>query len=546
MAADIPSKEKIFSGLPLSKGCSVGRVCLLNENRHSNLPMYRVSGEGIGLEKDRVKSAIKGAAEQIEEVRKEVDLRIGPAEAEIFVAHRMIVEDPQLGKELYEHIENEGVNAEAAVRAVLDRYEQRLLALEDEFMRTRATDFAEIKGRLLDVMGHMKQTLRCDKSHCKLGRNRIIVAEELTPSLTIDIDPDLTMGFVTEHGGVNSHAAILARALGIPAVSGVEGIRKLVGCGTELLIDGDSGQVVIWPSEERVSTVAAQEPEAKIYPDTVDPVEGFRVMANISLPADVHDSIKMEAEGIGLYRTEFEAIAAERFFTEDELVERYTEVGETMAGKGVIYRLFDLGSDKSLPFMNIPAEENPALGWRGARLLLGRSDILHTQARALARISACEGGRVHVMYPMIVDVQQFKELRDGFMEAIKDIDHGEILHGVMFEVPSACLRAKELLEIANFASVGTNDLTQYLFAVDRDNDHVSYDYNPDRPVFWDIIRDIADCAKECNKPLSICGELAGYPKHVSKFIELGINSVSVSPRRISEVRIAARKALGKK
>lgn len=544
---EVISREKKIKGLPLSGGCAVGKVCLLNENRHSNLPMYRVpEGEGIVREKARVSRALDIAVNQIEVIREEVEQRIGLAEAEIFVAHKMILEDPHVQKELFDYVDKENINAEMAVRYVFDNFEQRLLAVEDDYMKTRATDFSDIKRRLLDAMGHMKPDLQCDKDHCQSGRNRIVVADELTPSLTIDIDPDLTIGFLTEHGGVNSHAAILARAMGIPAVSGLDGLRSMVGCGTELLIDGDTGEVTIWPTEATVSTTMANSVAIKGAHDPVDAVDGFKVMANVSLGQDIKEGIRQKAEGVGLYRTEFEIIAAERFFSEDELFERYARIDEAMAGKGVIYRVFDLGSDKSLPFMNIPPEENPALGWRGARLLLGKKDVLHTQARALARVSACDGGRIHVMYPMIVGVSQFLKIREEFMSAIQDIQHGEILHGIMFEVPSACLQARELFDVVDFASIGTNDLIQYLFAVDRDNDLVSYDYDPDRPVFWSVLKQIADAAIEKGKPLSVCGELAGYPKYISKFIEIGITSVSVSPRRIPDVRLAAKEILKSK
>lgn len=543
---DLATKEVRLKGLALSSGCAVGKVCLFNENRHSNLPMYRVAGAGIEREKARFVRAAEIAQDQLEKIRVEVEKRIGHAEAEIFVAHKMILEDPMLTNEISKHISDENVNAESAVIQVFDAYEARLLALEDEFLKTRATDFAEIKRRLLDSMGHMRPALQCDKGNCQQGRNRIIVAEELTPSLTIDIDPDLTIGFITEHGGVNSHAAILARAMRIPAVSGLEGLRDKVGCGVEVLINGNSGEVVIWPSDETIAGAVDVEPRVKGSPEVVEPVEGFKVMANISLATDVHESLRMKAEGIGLYRTEFEVMAAGRFFSEEELYERYSAVGKAMAGQGVIYRLFDMGSDKSLPFMRIPAEDNPSLGWRGARLLMGRRDIMEPQARALARVSACEGGRIHVMYPMVVDVNQFLEIKKIFMDAIADIPVGEILHGIMFEVPAACLQARELFEVIDFASIGTNDLTQYLFAVDRDNDYVSYDYNPDRQVFWNLIRQMAEAANETGKPLSICGELAGYPQYVSKLMELGIKAVSVSPRRIPDVRLEAAAKLGTK
>ncbi|MFC1461695.1 putative PEP-binding protein, partial [Verrucomicrobiota bacterium] len=398
----------------------------------------------------------------------------------------------------------------------------------------------EVKRRLLDVLGNMKPSLQCDKGHCQQGRNRIVVAEELTPALTVDIDPEQTIGFVTEHGGVNSHAAILARAMGIPAVSGLAGIRDRIGCGVELLINGERGEVVIWPTDETLSTALQSERCAVGMPEPVSPVSGFKVMANVNMTPDIEQCLKMRAEGIGLYRTEFEIIAAGRFLSEDELYERYVSVRKAMADKTVVFRLFDIGSDKTLPFMEIPKEANPSLGWRGARLLLGKTELLGTQARALARASKV--GPVHVLYPMIIELEQFLELKEVFMKEISNVSYGEIRHGVMFEVPSACAQAKKLFQHVDFASIGTNDLTQYFFAVDRENERVSYDYNPDRPVFWNLLTDIADAAYEAGKSLSVCGELAGDPAYVPKLMAAGIDTVSVSARRIPEVRIAAAKA----
>ena len=242
-----------LKGLALSKGCAVANVCLFNETRHSNLPMYKIEGEGIAREVARVEGAIDIAGKKLDAIRAKVEKRIGHAEAEIFVAHRMILDDPELLRAVREHIETENVNAEAAIISVLNSYEARIQALDDEYIRERATDFGEIKRRLLDVLGNMRPELQCDRAHCQKGKNRIVVAEELTPSLTVDIDPDSTLGFITERGGVNSHAAILARALRIPAVSAIQGIRERARCGTTVLVNGTTGEVVLWPSEEMIA-----------------------------------------------------------------------------------------------------------------------------------------------------------------------------------------------------------------------------------------------------------------------------------------------------
>jgi len=513
---------------------------MFNENRHSNLPMYRVEGEGVDREIARVERTRDIASRKLEEIRRKVKREIGSAESEIFTAQKMILNDEMLLSEIMGHIREKGTNAESAIAHVLNTYETRLAALDNEYISARATDIGEIKRRLLDVLSSMRASLQCDKDHCQRGRNRIIVAEELTPMLTIDIDPKLTIGFVTEHGGINSHAAILARAMGIPAVSGLSEIRDRLGCGAELLIDGETGEVVIWPTEETLSRAKASRSSAVGTPEPVDPVPGLKVMANVNMASDVEESLRMKAEGIGLYRTEFELMSAGRFFSEDELYERYASVRKAVTDGTVVFRLFDVGSDKTLPFMEIPKEENPSLGWRGARLLLGKRELLETQARALARTS--EVGPVHVLYPMIVDLDQFLELKDVFMQAISDVTCGKMQHGVMFEVPAACSQAKELFRHVDFASIGTNDLTQYFFAVDRENELVSYDYNPNRPVFWDLLKSIADAAGEAGKPVSVCGELAGCPEYVPRLISIGIDTVSVSARRIPEVRMAAANA----
>jgi phosphoenolpyruvate-protein kinase (PTS system EI component) len=264
-------------------------------------------------------------------------------------------------------------------------------------------------------------------------------------------------------------------------------------------------------------------------------------MANLSLHSDIADAHEMKAEGVGLFRTEFEIIAKQRMFSEDELNAEYRQILESFGKETVFLRAFDLGSDKSAPFLNVPREENPSLGWRGSRLLLGVKDLFRGQARALARLSG--EFDVHIMYPMIVDLDQFIKMRDMFNDFSADIDKGEVKHGVMFEIPSACLCAGEILQEADFGSVGSNDLTQYLFAVDRENERVAYDYNPDRPVFWKLMGQIAAAGRERGKPVSVCGEMAGEPHYVHKLMDAGINSVSVSPRRIPAVRLAAKEHL---
>jgi phosphotransferase system enzyme I (PtsI) len=533
-------KETVLQGLAISRGIAVARVCMFNEERHNNLDVYKVSGKGVAKEINRVKRARKLAGKRLDEVRVKVESEVGKAESEIFFAQRTILDDAAMQAKIVELIENETVNAETAIIRVLDEYESRIMALDNEYIRERSTDFGEVKRRMLDVLADMNPSLQCvELAHCQRGRNRIVVAEELAPSMTTDLESSHTLGFVTERGGINSHAAILARALGIPAVSSLPDIRNMLACGTEVLINGFAGEVTIFPSAATITRARAEYSDNERLAVTVGPVNGFEVMANISSVDDLDIAEEMQAEGVGLYRTEFELYEVGRPLTEDEQFERYVEVVKTMNGKPATFRLLDIGGDKPMPFITMPQEDNPYLGWRGARLLMDEVELLHTQARALARAS--EHGEVRVMYPMIVDLEQFEKMRDLFCKGLPRAEYPNLKHGVMFEVPSACLQADDIMASADFGSIGTNDLIQYLFAVDRNNEKVAYDYREDRSVLWSLMKSVAAAAASDGKPLSVCGEMAGNSFYAERFHEIGINSVSVSPRRIPDVRIAAGK-----
>jgi len=326
-------------------------------------------------------------------------------------------------------------------------------------------------------------------------------------------------------------------------VSGLQGIRGRVSCGTEILIDGGAGEVVIWPSDETLAEARPKTHRELRVPLAVPAVPGFRVLANIGTAADVRLALDVDAEGIGLYRTEVEVIEAGLLLNEDALAERYTAVVRSMEGRQVVFRMFDVGSDKPLPTVEMPKEDNPALGCRGARFLLARSDLMRSQARALARASV--HGKVHVMYPMVVNPEQFLKLRDMFADATADLLTGEILHGAMLEVPSACLQTAEILADADFASVGTNDLLQYLFAADRNNALVATDAERNHHTLWTLLRSVVEAARSAGKPVSVCGEIAADPSFIPRLIDLGFTCVSVSPRQLGNIRLAARAHLSR-
>ena len=522
-------------GIPVSGGVAVSRVCLFNDRRHTPLTNAAAGTVSPAAELERLQAAVTRALEQLADLSRNVADRIGPAEAEIFSAQAMILEDEAVLGKIRAAVDA-STPAPQAVARVLDEYEARLLELDNEYIRERASDIGELKRRLLDILENTRPALQCaGQPHCRKGRDRIIVAEELTPTLTTEVDARYVRGFVTERGGKTSHAAILARALGIPAVTGIKGLHGSIACGTEVLIDGGSGEVIVNPPAELVRAVLARQPG--MAASAVPPVPGLRVLANITTAADAAEARAALAEGIGLYRTEFEFFAADRLLTEDEQYEKYLAVLRAMEGLPVTFRLLDVGGDKSADFFDIQPEQNPALGLRGGRLLLARAELWRGQARALARAAA--HGPVQVLYPMIVDLEQFLALRLMFKEATAGLPPARMQHGVMLEVPSACLQARELLAEADFASVGTNDLIQYLFAVDRNNELVSHDYRPERAVFWKLLAEMTAAARELGRPLTVCGELAGEPDYVPRLLQAGVAAVSVSPRMIGAVRRAA-------
>lgn len=541
MAITTEALEIQLSGLSVSEGVVYARAVVLHPVTHRTVPWFRISKSGMAREKTRVTSAMAEAARQLAELIETVELRVGRAQSNIFVAQRMMLEDPTLHAEILDAIDREHLNAEAAIAKCLDRYEKLLQEVDNEYMSERASDIGELRRRLLDIMLAGNGTRPALEKQSLSNEFHIIVAADLTPGETVTLNTEKTLGFITEHGGAASHAAILARAMGIPSISGIRHVHSLINTGDYVLLDGDTGDIFLNPSIETLSLYPTVRRVAPHRVRKVGPVPGFPVLANIGLTDELPVLEQVGAEGIGLYRTEFEILASGNLLDEETQYIRYATVVEAMAGRPVYMRLLDLGGDKDAPFLSLTREDNPCLGFRGARLLLGRPDLLVPHVRALARAS-CHGP-IHVTYPMIVDVDQFLVLRQRILHAIEDIQGHHLIHGVMFEVPSACLLADELMEVAAFGSIGTNDLIQYLFAIDRNNERVAADFDPDKPVFWKLIGQIAEAARKHGKPLSVCGEIGGQPRYLPKLMELGIRSVSVSPRQISLARATARKYL---
>lgn len=537
-------QEIRIEGIPLSGGVAYARAYLLESSRQDMIVSYSIHHEMSNAEQNRLHRAIAEAETQLDKLVADVTERLGSTQANIFLAQKMMLKDPVLLEQMLQGIQNDLLNAEAIVDQILRGYEAQLFAIDNEFMKERVSDISEIRLRLLNSLQRQN-----GDSHKKTVEGlfqpdelRIIIASELLPSETISLDTNVTLGFICEKVGQASHAAILARALGIPAISGVQGLTNDFLHGEPLLIDGASGTIFRRPCQNTLNLYPSVRKASKKKVHHIEPVCGFKVLANISLATECDQINEVNAEGVGLYRTEFEFFYKGNPLTEDEQYDRYSTVVNAMQGRTLHIRLLDFGGDKPAPFLELAQEQNPFLGFRGARLLQKRADLLIPQARALARASV--HGPIDVIYPMIIDLKQFITLREMFLQNTQDIPNAQLKHGIMFEVPSACLDAEEILSVAECASIGSNDLIQYLFAVDRNNDLVTHDYGPDRPAFWNLLKHLVKTAEKCNRPLSLCGEIGGQPEYIPKLMECGIRSVSVSPRMIGTARMTAKRVLG--
>jgi phosphotransferase system enzyme I (PtsI) len=527
-----------FKGISINPGRVAAKICLFSATHRKKVPEYTLAdGNNVAYEIERFAKSRQECTDDLVRIGHEVETSIGKAEAEIFITQAHIMNDPKVIDGVMDLVKDKHKNVEWAIAKVLGEFEEMMASLETPYLRERSNDISEIKQRLLNKLGNEQAGFVCEgQSHCSQGAERIIVAEELTPNMIVNMNMQKVLGFVTEHGGVTSHAAILARSLGVPAVSGIEKIMEKVKCGDTLLVNADSGEVVLHPDEKTVSTLihvaAADEASHAIE---ITPA-GMTVAANASTLEDVRQARAINADGIGLFRTEILFVGAERLLSEEEQFVFYRQAQSIMGDRIVTYRMLDIGGDKPLPFLRLKKEANPFLGFRGARFLLGNNDIFSSQIKALGRLS--RHGKIRILFPMIIDAEQMKSLIDLSRIALAGIDHdsANIEYGAMFEVPSAVLQAKEIMRQISFSSIGSNDLIQYMFAIDRDNEQVSRDYNPSHPALWVFLARLSEVARELHQPLSICGELAGREGMPAKLIDTGIVSLSVSPRLVARVR----------
>lgn len=532
------NKQLKFKGVSISSGRVAGKICLYSAERHKAVPEYSLTNQdAVEKELARYEDVLVYCSHELNRIASDVSENVGKAESEIFLTQKHIMNDPKVVASIRKMVTDEKRNVEWAISDVMSSYEEKFASLDNQYLRERASDIGEIKRRLLGRLGDRKSGFVCQgQEHCLQGQNRIIVAEELTPDMVVHMNLDNVMGFITEHGGITSHAAIIARSLGIPAVSGITGIMDYVKCGDFLLLDGDDGEVYYNPQPEIIASLVPVEPVQSEVICVLGSPAGMDVFANASTLDDVKHAWTVGADGVGLFRTEILFIKSGRLVSELEQYEYYRNVVDMMHGKPVTFRMIDAGGDKPLPFLRMKQEANPYLGYRGSRFLLGNPDIFQAQIRALGKVSHIN--KIKILFPMVIDISQLKELLNAADSALNDVDceRSNIEFGAMFEVPSAFLQASKIFELIDFGSIGSNDLIQYLFAIDRTNELVSQDYNPEHPVLWEMLSTLSAVARKNGKPLSICGEMAGREGMPTRLLDSGIRSLSISPRLIPRVR----------
>lgn len=533
--------DALFRGIAVSEGIAIGKAVLI-ESPWDEVVQFYVTD--LDQEILRYKKALREAEEQLIECRNRVRTEIGNDEAEIFEAHLSILKDPFFQEEVIQLIKDLRLNAEHLLKAGVDRLAQTFEEMKNPFFQQRIDDIHDVAIRMLRVL------LQTEEVKLTTGEPMILVAHKLTPSDTARMDREHVLGFVTEMGGTTSHVAILARSMGIPAIIGVEKLLKHVSNGDTIILDGNTGIVHIDPHERVVKGYRKRQrqlntywmrltEEASLESITQDNVH-IGLYANISMTADVSLVVQYAAEGIGLFRTELPFLIQGKLLSEEEQYRIYKTIVESMNQQTVTIRTLDLGGDKFLPFQGVEQESNPFLGWRSIRIFLQEQDIFKAQLRAILRAS--HYGNIRILYPMISSVQEIEEIGNLVATVKSELRNEKIPFdetiecGVMVEVPSAAIIADRLIEHTDFFSLGTNDLIQYTLAVDRNNEKVARFYQPLNPAVLRLIQHTVESANKANKPVSICGEIAGNPIYTALLLGLGLRSLSMSPLMLLEVK----------
>ena len=532
----------MYTGIGASAGIGIGSVVIVKE---PSLAYDNVAVSDIAAEKERFNNALEKCIAKTQAMAEDMKTRVGAKEAEILEGHVLLLMDPEMTGQINSNIENEKMCAEAAVEQVCDMYAQMFSSIEDEMFQQRATDVCDIKTRLLKILLDVE-----DIDLAVVPEGTVLVAEDLTPSMTAGINPANVAGVLTEIGGKTSHSAILARALEIPAVLSIEGIVGKVENGQTVVLDGSSGQVFVSPDEATLKEYTAKREEYLAEKAALQAFVGkesatanghvVELCANIGKPEDALKVVECDGEGVGLFRTEFLFMDRPQVPTEDEQFEAYKKVAETLEGKPVIIRTLDIGGDKEIPYLGLGKEENPFLGFRAVRLCLKREDLYRPQLRALLRASAY--GEIKIMVPMISCVDELRAVKAMLNEIKAELDEKGIPYnkniqvGIMVETPAASLMADAFAKEADFFSIGTNDLTGYTMAVDRGNPDVAYLYSTYNPAVLRSIERVIKAGKAEGTMVGMCGEAAADPLLTPLLLSFGLDEFSVSATSILATR----------
>ncbi len=529
-----------YQGKSVFGGVAIGKICVYQKGEQT---VKRTKIEDTETEKQRFDDAVQEAIRQLGELYDKAVKEVGEANAAIFEIHQMMLEDDDYLDAARNIIETQKVNAEYAVAVTGDNFSQMFAAMEDEYMRGRAADVKDISERIVRVLsGGAGQGLHTDEPV-------IILAEDLAPSETVQLDKDKVLSFVTVQGSVNSHTAILARTMSIPALIGTNVPLDETVDGKLAIVDGTQGAVYVEPDEETLETYRQRQKEEQEKKALLQTLKGqetvtldgkkIKLFANIGNSKDLASVMQNDAAGIGLFRSEFLYLEKEDFPTEEEQFQVYRHVVETMAGKPVIIRTLDIGADKQCDYFQMEKEENPAMGCRAIRICLTRPEIFKTQLRALFRASAY--GNLLIMYPMITSVWEVEAIAKIVAEvkvelAEQKLQYGDPQQGIMIETPAAVMVSRELAKKVDFFSIGTNDLTQYTLAIDRQNPKLDEFYDPHHPAVLAMIKMVADNAHAEGIWAGICGELGADTTLTKTFLKLGVDELSVSPGCVLPIR----------
>ena len=531
---------EVYQGKSVFGGIAIGRISVHKKDEQQ---VKRVRIEDSEQEILRYRQAKQTAMEQLQGLYQKALKEVGEANAAIFEIHQMMLEDDDYNESVENIIRMQQVNAEYAVASTGDNFAQMFSAMDDDYMRARSADVKDISERVLSVLGGRATGIAAS------GEPVIIVADDLAPSETVQLNKDLVLSFVTVHGSVNSHTAILARTMSIPALIGTaipltDDIDGKVG-----IVDGKNGCIYVDPDEDtlgRMQQLKLEEQEKKELLQTLKgreniTIDGKKIMlyANIGNSKDLAAVLQNDAGGIGLFRSEFIYLERDAFPTEEEQFQIYRTVAETMAGKPVIIRTLDIGADKKCDYFEMEPEANPAMGCRAIRICLTRPEIFKTQLRALFRASAF--GNISIMYPMIISVDELRKIKTIVAEIRQELTEqgvtfGEPKQGIMIETPAAVMMSEELAKEVDFFSIGTNDLTQYTLAIDRQNPKLDAFYDPHHPAVLRMIQMVVENAHKAGIWAGICGELGADTTLTRRFLAMGVDELSMSPGSILPVR----------